>query len=70
MAIAGQGFFAVSQATSDVNNVPDVHPSKLYAGRRFHHERRRLILVNSAGNYLNGWSVDRRPARLNALMPI
>jgi flagellar hook protein FlgE len=72
MAIAGQGFFAVSQATSDVNNVPTFSPQQYYTRAGDFTMNAAGYLVNSAGNYLNGWSVNPATgvADQNALTPI
>jgi flagellar hook protein FlgE len=72
MAIAGQGFFAVSQPTGKVNNVPTFNPQQFYTRAGDFTMNSSGYLVNSAGQYLNGWSVD--PATnvvdQNALAPI
>ncbi len=72
MAIAGQGFFAVSQATSDVNNVPTFSPQQYYTRAGDFTMNAAGYLVNSAGDYLNGWSVNPATgvADQNALTPI
>ena len=58
MAIAGQGFFAVSQATGQTNNVPTFDPQQFYTRAGDFSMNATGYLVNSAGQYLNGWSVD------------
>jgi len=72
MAIAGQGFFAVSQATGQVNNVPTFNPQQSYTRAGNFTMNSSGYLVNSAGQFLNGWSVN--PATnvvdQNALNPI
>jgi flagellar hook protein FlgE len=72
MAIAGQGFFAVSQPTGEANNVPTFNPQQFYTRAGDFTMNSSGYLVNSAGQYLNGWSVD--PATnivdQNALAPI
>ena len=72
MAIAGQGFFAVSQATSDVNNVPTFSPQQYYTRAGDYTMNAAGYLVNSAGLYLNGWSVNpaTNAVNQNALAPI
>nr|WP_294550699.1 flagellar hook protein FlgE [uncultured Rhodopila sp.] len=72
MAIAGQGFFAVSKATSDVNNVPTFNPQQYYTRAGDFSMNAAGYLVNSAGLYLNGWSVDPATSAVNqnALAPI
>jgi flagellar hook protein FlgE len=58
LAIAGQGFFAVSQATGQVNNVPTFNPQQFYTRAGDFSMNANGYLVNGAGQYLNGWSVD------------
>src|SRR6195952_2053179 len=72
MAIAGQGFFAVSQATGQVNNVPTFDPQQFYTRAGDFSMNSTGFLVNSAGQYLNGWSVDptTNVVNQNALLPI
>ncbi|MDR3530310.1 MAG: flagellar hook protein FlgE [Rhodopila sp.] len=72
MAIAGQGFFAVSQATGQVNNVPTFNPQQFYTRAGDFTMNAQGYLVNSAGQYLNGWSVDPTTNAVdqNALAPI
>ena len=72
MAIAGQGFFAVSQATGEVNNAPTFNPQQFYTRAGDFTMNANGYLVNGTGQYLNGWSVN--PATnvvdQNALAPI
>jgi len=72
MAIAGQGFFAVSQATDVVNNVPTFNPQQFYTRAGDFTMNAGGYLVNSAGNYLNGWSVNptTNVVNQNGLAPI
>nr|WP_294517411.1 flagellar hook protein FlgE [uncultured Rhodopila sp.] len=72
MAIAGQGFFAVSKATSNVNNVPTFSPQQYYTRAGDFSMNAAGYLVNSAGLYLNGWSVNpaTNAVNQNALAPI
>ena len=72
MAIAGQGFFAVSQATGTVNNIPTFNPQQYYTRAGDFTMNAQGYLVNSAGQYLNGWTVDPSTgaADQNALVPI
>ena len=72
MAIAGQGFFAVSQATDVVNNVPTFNPQQFYTRAGDFTMNAGGYLVNSAGDYLNGWSVDptTNAVNQNGLVPI
>ncbi len=72
MAIAGQGFFAVSQTTGQANGVPTFNPQQFYTRAGDFTMNSTGYLVNGAGQYLNGWSVN--PASnvvdQNALAPI
>ena len=72
MAVAGQGFFAVSQATSQVNNVPTFNVQQNYTRTGDFRMNATGYLVNSAGQYLNGWSVNSatNAVNQNALIPI
>jgi flagellar hook protein FlgE len=72
MAIAGQGFFAVSQATGQVNNVPTFNPQQFYTRAGDFSMNSTGYLVNGAGQYLNGWSVApaTNVVNQNALVPI
>jgi flagellar hook protein FlgE len=72
MAVAGQGFFAVSQATGQVNSVPTFNPQQFYTRAGDFSMNSTGFLVNSAGQYLNGWSVDptTNVVNQNALKPI
>jgi flagellar hook protein FlgE len=72
MAIAGQGFFAVSQATGQVNGVPTFNPQQFYTRAGDFTMNSTGYLVNGAGQYLNGWSVNptTNVVDQNALAPI
>jgi flagellar hook protein FlgE len=72
MAIAGQGFFAVSQATGEANNVPTFNPQQYYTRTGDFQMNNDGYLVNSAGQYLNGWLVNSttNAVNQNALQPI
>jgi flagellar hook protein FlgE len=72
MAITGQGFFAVSQATGILNNVPSFSPQQYYTRAGDFAMNAGGYLVNSAGQYLNGWSVNSTTnvADQNVLAPI
>ncbi|WP_428541955.1 flagellar hook protein FlgE [Rhodopila sp.] len=72
MAIAGQGFFAVSQSTGSVNNVPTFDPQQYYSRAGDFTMNAQGYLVNSGGQYLNGWTVNSKTgaADQNALVPI
>ncbi len=72
MAIAGQGFFPVSQPTSTVNNVTSFSPQQYYTRAGDFQVNSAGYMVNSAGLYLNGWQVDQTTGLVNqnALAPI
>lgn len=72
LAIAGQGFFAVSQQTGQVNNVPTFNPQQFYTRAGDFQLNKSGYLVNSAGQFLNGWPVDPVTdlANQNNLSPI
>lgn len=72
MAIAGQGFFAVSQATGQVNNVPTFNPQQYYTRAGDFSMNATGYLVNNGGQYLNGWTVNptTNVVNQNALVPI
>lgn len=72
MAIAGQGFFAVSQATGTVNNRPTFNPQQYYTRAGDFTMNASGYLVNSAGQYLNGWTVNpsTNVVNQNALAPV
>jgi flagellar hook protein FlgE len=72
MAIAGQGFFAVSQPTGEVNGVTTFNPQQFYSRVGDFTMNATGYLVNSAGQYLNGWTVNPTSgvADQNALVPI
>ena len=72
MAIAGQGFFAVSQQTGESNGSPTFNPQQFYSRAGDFTLNSTGYLVNSAGEYLNGWSVDPSTGIVNqnSLAPI
>jgi flagellar hook protein FlgE len=72
LAIAGQGFFAVSQSTGQVNSIPTFNPQQFYTRAGDFQLNSTGYLVNSAGEYLNGWSVDPSTGIVNqnSLAPI
>jgi flagellar hook protein FlgE len=72
MAIAGQGFFAVSQPVGEANGVPTFNPQQFYTRAGDFSMNASGYLVNSAGQYLNGWAVNSATgvADQNALVPI
>jgi flagellar hook protein FlgE len=72
LAVAGHGFFAVSQATGQINNTPTFDPQQYYTRAGDFTMNASGYLVNTAGQYLNGWSVNptTNVVDQNALLPI
>jgi flagellar hook protein FlgE len=72
MAITGQGFFAVSQPTGEVNGAPTFNPQQFYTRAGDFTLNSGGFLVNSAGQFLNGWTVNPQTGVVNqnALVPI
>ena len=63
LAIAGQGFFAVSEQNGEANNIPTFNPQQFYSRAGDFQMDKNGFLVNSAGDYLNGWPVDPNDRR-------
>jgi flagellar hook protein FlgE len=70
LAIAGQGFFAVSQQTGQVNSIPTFNPQQNYTRAGDFQLDKNGYLVNSAGQFLNGWPVNAGVVNQNTLAPI
>ncbi len=72
LAIAGQGFFAVSQQTGQIAGKPTFNPQQFYSRAGDFSLNNQGYLVNSSGQYLNGWSVNAQTGLVNqnALAPI
>jgi flagellar hook protein FlgE len=75
LAISGQGFFAVSQATSDAtssSSAPTFEAQQYYTRDGNFTMNSQGYLVNDAGQYLNGWSVNPATGQIdqNAVAPI
>lgn len=72
LAIAGQGFFAVSQQNGEINTTPTFSPQQFYSRAGDFQLNKTGYLVNSAGEYLNGWPVDAVTGAVNqnSLQPI
>ena len=72
LAIAGQGFFAVSQKTGEANSLPTFSPQKYYTRAGDFQMDKNGYLVNSANEALNGWPVDPASGVVNqnTLAPI
>lgn len=61
LAIAGQGFFAVSQATGQTTSTvstPTFDPQQYYTRDGNFSLNKQGYLVNDVGQYLNGWTVN------------
>ncbi len=72
LAIAGQGFFAVSQKTGEANNLPTFSPQQFYTRAGDFQMDKTGYLVNSANEALNGWPADPVSGVINqnSLAPI
>ena len=72
MAISGQGFFGVSEASGTAKGQPVFSPQQFYTQNGNFSMNNQGYLVNDAGQYLNGWAVDPATglANQNALAPI
>jgi flagellar hook protein FlgE len=72
MAIAGQGYFAVSQPIGEVNGTTTFNSQQFYSRAGDFSMNASGYLVNSAGQYLNGWSVNQATgiADQNSVIPI
>jgi flagellar hook protein FlgE len=72
LAITGQGFFAVSETSGQVNGLPTFNTQQYYTRAGDFSMDQNGYLVNGAGQYLNGWSVNPQTgiADQNALSPI
>jgi flagellar hook protein FlgE len=72
LAIAGQGFFAVSAQTGTLNGNPTFNSQQYYSRAGDFQLNQSGYLVNSAGEYLNGWPVNQTTGNVdqNSLEPI
>ena len=71
LAIAGQGFFAVSHKIGESNNVPTFSTQKYYTRAGDFQLDKNGYLVNSANEALNGWPVNAAgTVNQNTLAPI
>jgi flagellar hook protein FlgE len=72
LAITGQGFFPVSTATSKIGGQTVFSTTPAYTRTGDFQLNAQGYLVNSAGNYLNGWPVNGTTGVVNqnALAPI
>ena len=58
LAISGQGFFSVSQGSATSNGTTAFSPQQQYTRAGDFQLDKSGYLINSAGNYLNGWPVN------------
>jgi flagellar hook protein FlgE len=65
LAITGQGFFAVSQQNGEVNGLPTFSQQQYYTRAGDFQLDKNGYLVNSAGNFLNGWQVNAQTGLVN-----
>jgi flagellar hook protein FlgE len=72
LAIAGQGFFAVSQQSGQVGSAPTFNAQQYYSRAGDFQMDSNGYLVNSAGEFLNGWPVNPATGVVNqnTLAPI
>jgi flagellar hook protein FlgE len=72
LAISGQGFFAVSQQNGTVAGQPTFSQQQNYTRTGDFHMDTNGYLVNSAGGFLNGWTVNPATgiANQNSIAPI
>jgi flagellar hook protein FlgE len=72
VAIAGQGFFAVSQETGVLAGKPTFNPQQFYSRAGDFSLNNQGYMVNTAGQFLNGWVADPVTGIVNqnALVPI
>ena len=60
LAIAGQGFFAISRPVGEVNGAPVFRPQAEYTRAGDFSLNKDGYLVNGSGDYLNGWVADAK----------
>ena len=70
LAITGQGFFAVSTQAGTANNLPTFAARQEYTRAGDFQMNKNGYLVNSAGEFLNGWPVTNGVVNQNTLTPI
>ncbi len=58
LAVAGHGFFAVSEQTGQLTGTPTFNPQPFYTRAGDFSLNSQGYLVNSAGQFLNGWAAD------------
>ena len=72
LAIAGQGFFSVSQQIGTVAGTPTFNPQLYYSRAGDFQLNKTGYMINSAGLFLNGWPIDATTGEpnQNSLQPI
>jgi flagellar hook protein FlgE len=72
LAVAGHGFFAVSQQTGQIGGQPTFNPQQFYSRAGDFSLNSQGYLVNSSGQFLNGWPANQvtQIVNQNALSPI
>ncbi len=72
LAITGQGFFPVSQPIATVGSTTTFSPTPYYSRTGDFQMDKNGYIVNSSGQYLNGWAVTGTPPVVsrNAVAPI
>jgi flagellar hook protein FlgE len=72
LAIAGQGFFSVSQQTGQAAGVPTFNPQPFFSRAGDFQLNKTGYMINSAGLFLNGWPIDATTGEpnQNSLQPI
>ena len=72
LAIAGQGFFSVSQQMGELNNIPTFNPQLFYSRAGDFQLNKAGFMINSAGLFLNGWPIESGTSEpnQNSLQPI
>ena len=65
LAITGQGFFPVSQQNGDKQGLPTFSAQQYFTRAGDFTMNKNGYIVNSAGNFLNGWSVDPLSGTVN-----
>jgi flagellar hook protein FlgE len=69
LAIAGNGYFVVSSKSSDASSVSSFGPANLYTRRGDFRLDKNNNLVNGAGYYLTGYSIDPTSGVVNSGTP-
>lgn len=69
LAISGNGYFVVSSKSSDANSVSKFGPANLYTRRGDFSLDKNNNLVNGAGFYLTGYSIDPTTGVVNSGTP-